>query len=315
MNELHKVIIDTDTGGDDAAALILAAKSPVIKILGVTVVAGNVPLGQAAKNAIASLEAAGCDVPVCKGAAKPLDGREVPAASVYGVDGMGDVGLVHPKKTPETKSAVEYIIETVRKNAGDIEIIALGPVTNIAEAILEAPDIIPMIKRIWSMGTTGFGPGNATPVAEFNVYKDANAYKVMLDSGVPITCLGLDMDQEETAFLPEVIDKMKEGSPLQRFVALASGKLHEFMLLSGIDRVNLPDAVAMACVAWDDFVLDTAQCRGSCDVREGETYGQVIFYKKGRVYDTGADTGNANVSVVTKIRSDIFVRRFNEVLA
>ena len=115
MSTKHKVIIDTDTGGDDASALILAAKSENIDILGVTVLAGNVELEQAAQNALAALEIAGCNVPVYKGAAENYSGEKIDAFSVYGKDGMGDSDLIHPTGKPEDKNAVDYILETVAK--------------------------------------------------------------------------------------------------------------------------------------------------------------------------------------------------------
>ena len=120
MAEAHKIIIDTDTAGDDAAALILAARSPDIEILGVTVLAGNVSLEQAAKNALAVLELIGCDVPVYLGATAPLSGDEKECFSVYGEDGMGDAGLIHPKGAPREQNAVDFILDTVRANPGEI---------------------------------------------------------------------------------------------------------------------------------------------------------------------------------------------------
>ena len=194
MSTKHKVIIDTDTGGDDASALILAAKSENIDILGVTVLAGNVELEQAAQNALAALEIAGCNVPVYKGAAENYSGEKIDAFSVYGKDGMGDSNLIHPTGKAEDKNAVDYILETVAKYPNEVEIVALGPATNIAKAIERDPDTMKKVKMIWSMGTCGLGHGNASPVAEFNVYSDAYAYKVMLDSGINITVAGLEMN-------------------------------------------------------------------------------------------------------------------------
>ena len=117
MAENHRIIIDSDTAGDDAAALILAARSETVEILGVTVLAGNVPLEQGAKNALAVLELIGCDAPVYLGAAAPLSGEEKECFSVYGADGMGDAGLIHPKGKPQEKNAVDFILDTVRAAA------------------------------------------------------------------------------------------------------------------------------------------------------------------------------------------------------
>lgn len=314
MKKIRKIIIDTDTGGDDAAALILAARSDAVEILGVTVAAGNVSLEQAAKNCLAALELAGCTAPVYLGAKTPLNGEEKECFSVYGSDGMGDADLIHPKGIPAEGDAVDFILDCVRKNPGEIELVALGPMTNLALAVERDCETMKKVRRIWSMGTAGFGPGNATPVAEFNVYKDAPAYRIVLGLGVPMTVLGLDMDDEPTWTSAEQLEEMKQGSTAQRFVALSVGKLLEFKRSNGINAVDLPDAVAMACVVWDDFVEETTQCYGSCITEPGETYGMVIFYKAGFHYDSMPKIGTCNVSVVTKARKDEFVCRLNAAL-
>lgn len=314
MSELHKIIIDSDTAGDDAAALILAANSSNVEILGVTVVAGNVSLAQGAANALAALELAGCDAPVYLGADAPLSGETKECFSVYGQDGMGDADLVHPKRCPEEKNAVDFILETVENNPCEVELVVLGPVTNIALAIQKNRDVMRKVKRIWSMGTAGFGPGNATPVAEFNVYKDAPAYRVMLELGVPVTVIGLDMDDEPTWIDEAALEQMKNGAEAQRFIAVATSKLLEFKKGNGIAAVDLPDAVAMGCLVWPDFVTETTLCCGSCITEPGEAYGMVIFYKDGFVYDSMPKTGKANVSVVSKAKKSEFAQRLNEVL-
>lgn len=315
MQTLHRIIIDTDTAGDDAAALILAAKAPNAQILGVTVAAGNVSLEQGMKNALATLELAGCDAPVYPGATAPFSGGERETFSVYGTDGMGDADLIHPRGAPQEKNAVDFILETVAANPGEIEIVALGPVTNLAIAIRRDPETMKKVRRIWSMGTAGFGPGNATPVAEFNVYKDAEAYKIMLDLGVPVTVIGLDMDDAPTWLDEPCLADMARGSGLQRFIAAATSKLLEFKKGNGIPAVDLPDAVAMGCVLWNDFVQETVRCRGSCITAPGECYGQVIFYRQGFTYDSMPEVGVCNVDVVSKAKKDTFAARLNAVLA
>ncbi len=313
MAQMHRIIIDTDTAGDDAAALILAARSPNVEILGVTVLAGNVSLEQAAKNALAVLELIGCDVPVYPGAKAPLSGEEKECFSVYGGDGMGDAGLIHPKGAPQEKNAVDFILETVRANPGEIEIVALGPATNLALAIQRDRAAMEQVKRIWSMGTAGFGPGNATPVAEFNVYKDALAYKMMLELGVPVTVIGLDMDDEPTWTYEEKLQEMRGGNEIQRFMAACTAKLLEFKKGNGISAVDLPDAVAMACLVWPDFVEETTLCYGSCITTPGETYGMLVYYKEGFAYDSMPQIGKCNISVVSKAKKSEFVDRLNAV--
>ena len=170
---MRRFIIDTDTASDDAAAIMIAAMSPQIDLLGVTIVAGNVGLAQAADNALMTLEVCGCDAPVFLGARQPLFHDRHETISVHGKDGMGDCGIIHPQKSPETMRAVEFILSQVEKYPDEVELVVLGPATNIALAVLTDREIMSHVKHIWSMGTPGFGSGNATPVSEFNVFIDA----------------------------------------------------------------------------------------------------------------------------------------------
>ncbi len=304
----RKVIIDTDTGADDASALILAAKSENIDILGVTVLAGNVDLEQGTKNALAALEIAGCDAPVYKGAAENFSGEKIDAFSVFGTDGMGDADLIHPNGKSEDKDAIDFILETVKANPNEVEIVALGPATNIAGAIKRDPGTMKKVKRIWSMGTAGLGPGNATPVAEFNTYHDPEAYKEMLDSGIPITVVGLDMCGGEAAWSGEQFDKLNADNEIGHFVTASFAKIREFYKNNGSgDRVYNCDSLAMMCVIYDDFVTETLSCHGSCITDKGETRGQVLFYQNGFTYDVAQNDFEYNVTLVSGVcGSDYF---------
>lgn len=304
----RKVIIDTDTGADDASALILAAKTENIEILGVTVLVGNVDLEQSTKNALAALETAGCDAPVYKGSADTVDGTVKTAFSVFGTDGMGDADLIHPTGKAEDKDAIDFILETVKANPNEVEIIAIGPATNIAKAIKQDPDTMKKVKRIWSMGTAGLGPGNANPVAEFNTYNDPEAYKVMLDSGLPITVVGLDMCGGDAAWSGERFDKLNAANEIGHFVTASFEKIREFYKTNGSgDRVYNCDSLAMMCVVYDDFVTDTLSCHGSCITDKGETQGQVLFYQKGFTYDVAQNDFDYNVTLVSGVcGSDYF---------
>ncbi|MCR5041559.1 MAG: nucleoside hydrolase [Clostridia bacterium] len=309
MDEKRKFIIDTDTAGDDAAAIMLAVRSGAADVLGVTVAAGNVSLEQGMKNALAALELVGSDAPVFPGAEKPLNGEDKPVFSVYGKDGMGDCGLISPKGRPQDKNAVDFILETVAKYPGQVEILALAPVTNIALAIQKDPGTMKLVKRIWSMGSAGLGPGNATPVAEFNVYKDAPAYKVMLDLGCPVTVIGLDRDGPDTWISGERLAGLKNGSAAQRFFAASFSGLLEFKRGNGIDAVDIPDGTAAACALWDGYMTETTLCHASCITDPGECYGQVIFYKSGFHYDSEPPRGVENVELVTGAKDAEFAEK------
>ena len=313
----RKVIIDTDTGADDASALILAAKAPNIEILGVTTLVGNADLEQSTKNALAALEIAGCDAPVYSGSSDNYSGEEIDAFSVFGTDGMGDADLVHPTGKAEDKKAIDFILETVKAHPNEVEIIALGPATNIAKAIERDPDTMKKVKRIWSLGTTGYGHGNATPVAEFNVYNDPYAYKVMLDSGIDITVVGLDMCGGEAEWTDEQFELLDKSNEIGHFVSTSFTKLREFYAgnHSG-GRTKNCDSTAMMCAVYENFVTDTKKCHGSCITEKGESYGQVVLYQEGFTYDVAKNDFVYNVTLVTGVNKadyfDLYLRTISE---
>jgi purine nucleosidase len=304
----RKVIIDTDTGADDASALILAAKSGNLDILGVTVLVGNVGLEQSAANALMALEIAGSDAPVYKGSAENYAGKKIEAFSVFGSDGMGDAGLISPKRKAEEKDAIDFIIETAAAYPGELEIIAIGPATNIAKAIERDPETMKNVKMIWSMGTAGLGVGNASPVAEFNVYADPAAYKVMLDSGLNVTVVGLDMCDGEAQWTNAQFAELEKSGDIGRFVTASFSKLREFYASNGsADSVMNCDTLAMMCAVYNGFTNKTIQCHGSCIADPGETIAQVIFYQNGFTYDAVKNDFDYNVTLINDVnKSDYF---------
>lgn len=305
----RKFIIDTDTGADDASALILAAKSPDVEIVGVTVLAGNVDLEQAAKNALASLEIAGCDAPVYKGSDTRYDGEAIEPHSVFGADGMGEKDLIHPKGEAREGDAIDFILDAVRSNPGEIEIVMLGPATNIAKAMDRDPETMKNVKMIWSMGTSGItGMGNATPVSEFNVFLDAPAYRKLLDFGVPVTVVGLDMCGGESMWTDDQFELLAESGDIGRFVADSFSVIRRYYAENGFaGLVANCDGATMMCAVCPDFVEGTIQCHGSCITEPGETYAEVLFYRQGFTYDLTAGEFDYNVTLVSDLdRSNFF---------
>ncbi len=217
------------------------------------VLEGNVDLEQATKNALASLEIAGCDAPVYKGANTTYTGEQIEAFSVYGVDGMGDKDIVHPVGKAMEQNAVDFIIETVKQYPDEVEIIALGP-------------------------------GNSSPVSEFNVMHDAPAYKRMLEAGIPITIVGLDVCGGDALWTDAQFDKLSKANEIGAFVTNAFSKLREYNAANGSDgkTVNC-DSSAMMCVVTQDYVKSESLCHASCVTDPGEAYAMVIFYPEAEV--------------------------------
>ncbi|MFT6451446.1 MAG: purine nucleosidase [Halocynthiibacter sp.] len=191
----RKIIIDTDPGQDDAVAILLALGSPELDLLGITAVAGNVPLPLTSINARKVCELAGRrDIAVFEGCAAPLSRPLVTAEHVHGKTGLDGIELPAPSMPVQEMHAVDFIIHELRRHPpGTVTLCPLGPLTNIATALQRAPDIAPRIQEIVLMGGAYFEVGNITPTAEFNIYVDPEAAAIVFACGAPITVMPLDV--------------------------------------------------------------------------------------------------------------------------
>ena len=197
--ERRKIIIDTDPGQDDAAAIMLAFGSPdELEVLGLCAVAGNVPLSFTSRNLRIICELCGRpDAKVYEGALKPLNRPQVTAEHVHGRTGLDGAELPEPVMEPQDLHAVDFIIETLRREPeGTVTLCTLGPLTNIATALAKAPDIAGRVKELVMMGGGFFEGGNITPAAEFNIYVDPDAAKTVFASGMPIVMMPLDVTHQ-----------------------------------------------------------------------------------------------------------------------
>ena len=195
MTQPQSLIIDTDPGQDDAVAILLALASPEINLLGITTVAGNVPLALTQVNARKICDLAGrTDMQVFAGLDRPLVRPLVTAEHVHGRTGLDGPVLPDPETPLQEQHAVDYIIDTLRREpAGSVTLAPIGPLSNIAMAMQRAPDIIPRIRQIILMGGAYFEVGNITPAAEFNIYVDPHAAQIVFASGVPVIMMPLDV--------------------------------------------------------------------------------------------------------------------------
>ncbi len=194
----RKIIIDTDPGQDDAVAILLALASPELDVLGITAVAGNVPLARTEENVRKICELAGRrDMAVYAGADRPLTRDLVTAEYLHGVTGLDGPDLPAPTMPLQAMHGADFIVETLRNAApGSVTLCTLGPLTNIALALQQAPEIAAAIAEIVSMGGGFFEGGNVTPAAEFNIYVDPEAAVIVFGSGVPVTLIPLDVTHQ-----------------------------------------------------------------------------------------------------------------------
>jgi purine nucleosidase/pyrimidine-specific ribonucleoside hydrolase len=198
---MRHVLIDTDPGVDDALALILALRSPELKVEAITTVSGNLDIKTVSRNSLKLLEFLGVDnVPVAMGATKPLCREPRRASDFHGIAGLGDAILPEPKLKQDSRTAFEVIRETAESYGEELTIVALGPLTNIAVNIMENPDVIENVSGLTIMGgaygLTPYGIGNVNAVAEYNIWHDPEAAKVVFQSGIPIKAFGLDVTSD-----------------------------------------------------------------------------------------------------------------------
>lgn len=221
-----RVIIDTDPGVDDAAAILFALGSPELAVEALTTVFGNVDVEQTTRNALTILEVAGrTDIPVLQGAAKPLMREPHYAALVHGQDGLGEVGVPPPRQQPAPGRAAEEIVRRIMEAPGEITLIALGPPTNVAIAALLEPRIAANVKELIYMGGAVFHMGNASPVSSANNLNDPEATAIIYQAGFPLVQVGLDVCQHCYVTEQQLEALRASGGPKAEFL-LAISRFH-----------------------------------------------------------------------------------------
>jgi purine nucleosidase len=272
------MFIDTDTASDDAVALMIAFHAKAIEIVGVGVVAGNVPMEAGLQNALFTRDLCGSKAPVYRGAHKPLCRPLATGQHVHGKDGMGDQGLVTGRREPTPGHAAIALIEAARAAAGELVLVTLGPLTNIALALALEPELPRLIKRVVMMGGTGDGYGNVTPVAEFNFWVDPEAAEAVMGSGLKIDMVGWDMSREHAVFDEAEALEIRAVGTDRAIVAIDAQKsLTAFSLgKSGLAGFDLPDPLAMAIAIHPEFCTEWVHHPVHVVTGEGPTRGLAI---------------------------------------
>jgi inosine-uridine nucleoside N-ribohydrolase len=321
MPDPTRIVLDVDPGIDDALAILLALCSPELQVEAITTVAGNLPLEVTTRNALKVVELAGrTDVPVARGARKPLAGKLTLADYVHGEDGLGGAQLPAPVKSIDPRPAAEMIVELVEANPGEITVVAVGPLTNLATALRLTPGVAGKVKAFVLMGGAWSG-GNTTPAAEFNIYSDPEAAQVVLESGVPITILTLEATRQ--AVLQR--DDLTALGDMHPAVSKMADHYVAFAEEHGFPGAALHDPLAVGTVIDPSYVAESAAVRMDVELEGRLTRGQTVVNRSLRIYDT-IDTGehlvvkpprkiDANVTLPVKIDGERFVRLLLERLS
>jgi purine nucleosidase len=257
-------LIDTDTASDDAVALIMALRAPEVRVVAITTVAGNVPVTQSTRNALYTVELCAADVPVYSGADKPLLRPYQNATWFHGRDGLGDHNYPAPRKRAASGHAADAIIEAIEAHPG-IVLVTLAPLTNVALALAKKPDIAAKVGRCVVMGGAPCCEGNVTPAAEYNIWVDPEAARMVMNSGLPIELVGWHLCRGEAVIGEDDVARILAfENPLAKFaIECNSHARHAYKVQTGEDGICLPDPVAMSIALdpsigtdWSDHWLD-----------------------------------------------------------
>ncbi len=306
------IIFDTDPGVDDAFALLYALSHPNINILGITTVFGNVPVETSTKNALILSDMAGKGTLVYKGAKKPLK-REVRSypSFIHGHDGLGDTNHPQPKFNASKLDAVQFIINGINQNSGNINLVAVGPLTNIANSIKQDPSIVNKVNSLLIMGGSWLAGGNITPVAEANIYNDPEAAEIVFKSGLPIIMVGLDVTHK--VFLSQKdIDKLSSLNNSGKFLKKISNIYMKFYKdTKDMDGCFFHDATAVIAMTNPEFFkYKVARVYVSQD---NLTRGQTVVYLKDLKHEKEINDNRGFVQVLYDVESKKVISEYLKV--
>ncbi|UBU11379.1 nucleoside hydrolase [Nonomuraea gerenzanensis] len=276
------LLIDTDTGSDDAVALLLAVSGGDVRA--VTTVAGNVPLPTATRNALITLELAGhSGIPVHPGCDRPMTRPPSTAQHVHGPDGMGDTGLPDPAGRPADGHAVDVLLTLPRSRPGELTLVTLGPLTNLAAALLRDRELLTRFRHVYCMAGAADLCGNVSPTAEYNVWADPEAAAVVLRAATPgrVTWIGWDVSRRYAVMTPGDQRRLEAlGTPLAAFAHRINRAVADWARdVTGLAGYNLPDPVAMAVALHPELVLGSERAHVAVALGD-ETRGQLVIDRR-----------------------------------
>ena len=274
---MRKIIIDTDTATDDAIAIIMALRCKNLDVVAITTVAGNVDIDLATTNALYTCELCGYKIPVYKGASGPLKRKLETSKFFHGKDGLGDTGPYEPKGKIRKKYAVDKIISLLKENPNELEIIAIGPLTNIAKVFQKDPEAFRLIKNLYVMGGIGEGKGNITEHAEFNFWVDPDAADAVLNSGVEVKVIAWDTTQLYGYLNEKNFDDLEKiNTSLSRFsIDIQQRGLEYYKVKYNEYKIDLADPLAMAVMINESDTV-YKNCKVSI-ILKGEKRGRDIY--------------------------------------
>ncbi|WP_088241191.1 nucleoside hydrolase [Calothrix rhizosoleniae] len=275
---MDKFLIDTDTASDDAVALIMAHRWQDIEVEAITIVNGNVAVEQGTKNALYTLEVCNASTPVFVGCNKPMLQETVYADWFHGEDGMGNMHYPEPQNKPRSLHAVDVIIDTIKSHPNEITLVTLGPLTNIATALLRAPEIASLVKRCVIMGGAANTVGNVTPAAEYNIWVDPEAAKIVFHSGMTMEMVGWELSRHDAALTPSEMEVITNIGTATARLAMDCNKtaVAASLQIQNAPGLTLADPVAMAIALEPDIITSQGEYFVDVETTGVITRGQTV---------------------------------------
>ena len=314
-----KIIFDTDPGSDDALALMLALNSPELDVRAITVVPGNVTASQGLENALRMVSLANrCDIPVAAGAQHPLFQKLITAEFWHGKNGLANVELPASKCKVDSHFGPDLIIQMVHAAPHEITLVPVGPLTNIALAILKDPSIVPLVKEVIIMGGSISG-GNVNAAAEANIYNDPEAAQIVFQAGWPLTMVGLDVG-DKTLFSKKYLDQLAQThGPVNDFIYAVGKYLIELSAQFGSQGTPMYDPLAVG-VAIDATLVRAPEMHVDVETRGDFTRGETVANRRGAVERNvlhgdhyvieAVDKVTPNAKVCVDVEADRFLQLF-----
>ena len=315
----RKIIFDTDPGTDDAMALMLALNSPELEVRAITVVPGNVTASQGLENALRMVSLANrCDIPIAAGAQHPLFQKLITAEFWHGKNGLADVELPPSNCKVDGRFGPDLIIHMVHQEPHEITLVPVGPLTNIALALLKDPSIVPLVKEVILMGGSISG-GNVNAAAEANIYNDPEAAQIVFQAGWPVTMVGLDVGDKTLLSRPYLDQLSRTHGPVNDFIYAVARYLIDLSAQFGASGTPMYDPLAVG-VAIDSTLVKAPEMHVDVETRGHFTRGETVANRHGyiernvlrgsRYVIEGVDKVSPNAKVCTEVDAQRFLRLF-----
>jgi len=314
-----KIIFDTDPGSDDAMAMMLALNSPELDVRAITVVPGNVTASMGLENALRMVSLANrCDIPVTAGAQHPLFQKLITAEFWHGQNGLANVELPSSKCKVDSRFGPDLIIQLVHSAPHEITLVPVGPLTNIALAVLKDPTIVPLVKEVVLMGGSISG-GNVNAAAEANIYNDPEAAQIVFQAGWPLTMVGLDVGDKTLLGQKQLEQLTRTHGPVNDFIYAVAKYLIDLSAKFGFSGTPMYDPLAVG-VAIDATLVKAPPMHVDVEARGEFTRGETVANRRGEIERNvlhgdhyvieGLDKVTANAKVCTEVDADRFLQLF-----